>query len=147
MGVIGAHVGIESASDKVLCGMHKGYDKRTNRRALELLANNEQLLANYNDGRSRKTAGNILLWGGLGSMVGYLGRGFYLGVYEFSSPANILGLSAVLVAIPVKIGFSKKIKRAVSLVNEDFKKPTTGFNIESTSFVSNANGFGISITF
>ena len=27
------------------------------------------------------------------------------------------------------------------------KNPKTGFNIESTSFVSNSNGFGISITF
>jgi hypothetical protein len=32
----------------------------------ELLANNEQLLANYNAGRSKKTAGNILLWGDWG---------------------------------------------------------------------------------
>ena len=55
--------------------------------------------------------------------------------------------AVIIIAIPIKLGFSKKIKRAVSLVNEDFKKPTTGFNIESTSFVSNANGFGISITF
>jgi hypothetical protein len=58
-----------------------------------------------------------------------------------------VGAGMVIIAIPIKLGFSKKIKKAVSLINEDFKKPNTGFNIESTSFVSNANGFGISITF
>jgi radical SAM superfamily enzyme YgiQ (UPF0313 family) len=40
LGVIGVHVGIESASDQVLEGMHKGYSPSMNRKALELLAEN-----------------------------------------------------------------------------------------------------------
>ena len=58
-----------------------------------------------------------------------------------------VGGALVIIAIPIKIGFSKKIKKAVSLMNEDLKNPKTGFNIESTSFISNSNGVGISITF
>jgi hypothetical protein len=57
-----------------------------------------------------------------------------------------VGAGLILTAIPIKIGLSKKIKKAVLLMNEDLKTPKTSFNIESTSFISNSNGFGISIT-
>jgi len=65
----------------------------------------------------------------------------------YSNTLLFVSAGIILIAIPIKIGFSKKIKRAVLLMNEDLKTPKTSFNIESTSFVSNSNGIGISITF
>ena len=59
----------------------------------------------------------------------------------------LVTIFGILISIPIKGGFSKNIKNAVALINEDFKNPKTSFNIESTSFISNTNGLGISITF
>lgn len=49
-------------------------------------------------------------------------------------------------AIPIKIGFSKKIKKSIILMNEDAKNPKTTF-IESSEIIANSNGIGISIKF
>jgi hypothetical protein len=53
----------------------------------------------------------------------------------------------VIASIPIKIGYSKKIKTSVNMINEDLKNPQTGFNIESTYIISNSDGIGISVSF
>jgi hypothetical protein len=112
----------------------------------ELLVNNEQLLADYNAGRSKKTAGNILLWGGFGMVIGYLGRGFYFGDYEISSPANIIGIAAIVIAIPVKIGFSKKIENVVTEYNNQKATGNANFNKQKFDLITNSNGIGFRLT-
>ena len=132
-----------------------------------LFANNTEALKLYNAGKTKQTIGNILLWGGSATLigkfifnatqtknstqlVGYGAFGQPIVVNNSKTYSNTLlfvSAAVVIIAIPIKLGFSKKIKRAVSLANEDLKKPNTGFNIESTSFISNSNGYGISITF
>lgn len=117
-----------------------------------LFASNSDALNLYNAGKSKQTLGNILLYGGISAVVinhysiiqNTKNKG------DINSSRNIpyiIGGGLILIAIPIKIGFSKKIKKAVDLINEDLKNPKSGFNIESTNFISNTNGFGISITF
>jgi hypothetical protein len=132
-----------------------------------LFANTKEALTLYNSGRTKKTLGNILLYSGIttliikrisdankptisSTLVGYNYQGAPIYSFQFHDIDRTLyyiGGAMVIISIPIKLGFSKKIKKALSLINEDFKKPNTGLNIESTSFISNANGFGISITF
>jgi hypothetical protein len=90
----------------------------------ELLANNEKLLQEYNLGRSKKTVGNVLLIGGMGLLAGDLMLGLFspidandLDKKIYPSTLTYIGLTSVLVAIPVKIGFSKKIKNVVIQYN------------------------------
>ena len=52
----------------------------------------------------------------------------------------------LITAIPVKIGFSNKIRQAISLANQDLRNPKTSY-IESTDLVINSNGIGFQITF
>lgn len=118
-----------------------------------LIANNTEALHLYNSGKTKQTIGNILLYGGISTVtikhISMLSK--HYGSNGLTADTNnvmyFVGGAMIIIAIPIKLGFSKKIKRAVSLMNEDLKNPKTGFNIESTSFVSNSNGFGISITF
>lgn len=118
-----------------------------------LLVNNTKALHLYNLGKTKQTLGNILLYGGVSSVIvkhiSMINK--HSGTNSLNADTNnvmyFVGGAMVIIAIPIKLGFSKKIKQAISLINEDLKKPNTGLNIESTSFVSNANGFGISITF
>ncbi len=129
----------------------------------ELLKDNEKLLENYNLGRAKKTTGNILLIGGLGFLTADLikgvtasgisstpvGGGQYVIQNEknnYPSVLTYLGVAAVIIAIPVKIGFSKKIR---NVVNEYNNSNLTGYNnLENTKidFITNSNGIGLRLT-
>ena len=52
----------------------------------------------------------------------------------------------IILAIPIKIGFSNKIKQAVVLMNQDLKNPKTTL-IESSDIIVNSDGIGVSIKF
>ena len=117
-----------------------------------------EIMKLYNNGRNRKTVGNILFWSAIGT-----------GVIKFISDTNepitsdnrgnvyakqtsnvlyfVTG-SMVLIAIPIKIGFQKKIKKSILLMNEEIKsqKQDTGLNLE-TNIIANTNGVGLKITF
>jgi len=121
----------------------------------ELLKDNEKLLADYNAGRSKKTIGNVLLIGGLGLMaidvvVGANTDGNTTVTgnsiqteRNYPSALTFVGLAAVVVAIPVKIGFSKKIKNVVTEYNN---QNATGFNTPKLDFITNSNGIGLRFT-
>ncbi len=131
--------------------------KLTSTEVRDLFASNPAALKLYNSGMTKKTIGNGLLYGGIsGVIITHLIRVTdsntidQYGRLTNKSRSNAMyfvSAGAALIAIPIKIGFSRKIKRAVSIMNEDLRNPKTGFNIESTSFISNSNGVGFSITF
>ncbi|WP_396170473.1 hypothetical protein [Flavobacterium sp.] len=124
----------------------------------ELLKNNQKLLADYNAGRSKKTVGNVLLIGGLGLMAIDVvigantdGNTTVTGnsiqtERNYPSALTFVGLAALAVAIPVKIGFSKKIK---NVVNEYNYQSTLGYNALNNSkldLITNANGIGLRLS-
>jgi hypothetical protein len=127
-----------------------------------LMADHSRSLALYNAGRSKKTVGNILLWGGATVFATKLlvdlttdtnrtsttsGNGFVTGVQsERVSPAlYIVGGAMIVAAIPIKIGFSKKIDKAVDLYNKKITNKEVGLKIEEAYFLSNAYGLGVGL--
>lgn len=119
----------------------------------ELLANNEKLLADYNAGRSKKTAGNILLIGGLGLLATDLLVGVYtpvdindLNKKVYPSALTYIGVLAVVIAIPVKIGFSKKIRNVVSDYNNQKSVGFNQFQYQKMEFITNSKGLGLRLT-
>lgn len=129
----------------------------------ELLKDNEQLLTEYNDGRSKKTLGNILLIGGLGFLTADLVQGVTAsgisatpiggGQYALQDEKNnypslmtYIGIAAIIIAIPVKIGFSKKIKNVVTDYNNQNASAYTQFNEPSLDLITNSNGIGLRMT-
>ena len=125
----------------------------------ELLKDNEKLLADYNAGRTKKTFGNILLIGGLGFLTADLiqgatasgmtavpvGGGYYALQTEKTYPTALtyVGVIAVIVAIPVKIGFSKKIKNVVTEYNNLMVTGYNQFNKQKLDLITNSNGIGL----
>lgn len=126
----------------------------------ELLKDNQKLLADYNAGRSKKTVGNILLIGGFGFLTADLIQGLttdkttavpgnYYSIQGVQSENNypsaltFVGLAAIAVAIPVKIGFSKKIKNVVTEYNN---QSATGYNNTKLDLITNSNGIGLRFT-
>ncbi len=131
----------------------------------EKLENNPEILKLFNQGRTKKTVGNLLLWSGLISIIGnhyynstikinssidnsnpYNTKYNINSSSEYSNTMYFVGAGLVLTSIPIKIGFSKKIKKAVEMLNEENSKPKTT-SIESTSIIANENGVGVSIKF
>jgi hypothetical protein len=121
-------------------------------------SSNSEILKLYNNGRNRKTAGNLLLWGGIGTGIIKIlsdtnqnveqdNRG-YIKVKQTSNVLYFVTGSMVLIAIPIKIGFQKKIKKSIILMNDEMKlqKQNTGINFES-NIIANANGVGLKLTF
>lgn len=117
-----------------------------------IMASNPEALKLYNAGKAKQTWGNVLLYGGISTVVVN-----HISVAKSStSPGSVnagrnipyvVGAAMVLVALPIKIGFSKKIKKSINIMNDEIKNPSSGFNIETSSFIANANGIGVSITF
>ena len=109
-----------------------------------------EILSLYKAGRTKKTVGNILLYGGITTfIVKHLyrvenatpGR-------ESSNTMYFVSAGISLIAIPIKIGFQKKIKKSIILMNDEIKlqKQNTGINFES-NIIANANGVGLKLTF
>ena len=118
---------------------------------------NKNIMDYYNAGRSKKTFGNILLYGGLATVVTKFiidGTSDIVVVNpngsesfkNYSPLLHILGGAMVLASIPIKIGYSKKIKKAVDLMNDEIKNQKTSSALNSTITVS-SNQIGITINF
>ena len=128
----------------------------------ELLKDNQKLLADYNAGRTKKTFGNILLIGGLGLLTADLihgatasgmtavptGGGYYSLQTEKTYPTALtyVGVMAVIIAIPVKIGFSKKIKNVVTEYNNQMATGYNQLNKQKLDLITNSNGIGLRLT-
>lgn len=122
-------------------------------------ASNEAILKLYNQGRGRKTAGNLLLWTGITTVVGKFlyeanrpleytnpySYGAYSDVKYSKNTLFYVGGGLILVAIPIKIGFQKKIKQSINLMNTTTNK-TTSLQVE-TKIITNSNGVGLTFTF
>ncbi len=124
-----------------------------------LLASNEKLLSDYNIGRTKKTIGNILLISGpvlvVTGIFAYVISGFESGmngVYVDESDRLIpkiiafTGLAELLIAIPVKIGFSNKIKNVVTEYNNQSATGYKQFNEPRLDLITNSNGIGLRLT-
>ena len=118
----------------------------------ELLKDNQKLLNDYNIGRDKKTIGNILLIGGPLLIVTDLMLGLTTdsgsqngSQKTYPSVLTYIGFAAIVIAIPVKIGFSKKIKNVVSEFNS-LEKVGFAPNDNKLYLISNTNGIGLRMT-
>jgi hypothetical protein len=130
-------------------------------RVRDLLINDQKTLQIYNAGRDKKSVGNVFIYGGIATMIGKalvdyttsstrISSGNYYGSNviqeEMTATGYILGGVMILGGGIIKGGFSKKIKRVVTVMNQNPKNPQTTF-IESSSIMVNNDGVGISFTF
>jgi hypothetical protein len=99
-----------------------------------LLNNNSELLNEYNTGRTKKTVGNILIGAGIGFIIGDLASGATQDI-TYPTAFTFIGMAALAIAIPVKIGYSKKIKSAVEGYNKQGALQDSDFKIKSSSII------------
>ena len=121
-------------------------DKMSPTAVRALLSKNTDLLNLYNAGRTKKTVGNIFFYGGLGLIVTDLANGAFNDII-YPTALTYIGITCVVVSIPVKIGYSKKIKTVVNYYNKQVVFNDHNLKIESINLVTNTNGLGFQITF
>lgn len=117
-----------------------------------LLAYNHKLLEQYNAGRTKKTVGNVLIIGGIGMLATDVLVEMFSPVdfdedygvkKRYPSALTYIGAAAIVIAIPVKIGFSKKIKNVVAQHNTFME--ASGYQ-PKLDFITNTNGVGLRLT-
>ncbi|OXB22495.1 MULTISPECIES: hypothetical protein [Flavobacterium] len=125
------------------------------------LDTNAEALALYNAGRNKKTWGNVLFYGGSGLVVANLivgltqdnttvsyasnGYGPTVKSEPTSFTAAIIGGAMIIASIPIKMGYTRKIKSAIAKYNEGLVenyKPGT-----KTTLVASGNQIGVRIEF
>lgn len=62
------------------------------------------------------------------------------------SVTTYIGLASFVTAIPIKIGFSKKIKNVVSEYNNEATIGYKQFNEKKLDLITNSNGIGLRLT-
>ena len=127
------------------------YDANKNRLTPDsvraLLADNEELLYRYNQGRTKKTVGNVLMIGGLAFLTADMIIALKAAVV-YPGALTYIGAAAFVIAIPVKLGFSKRIKNVVDQYNNNNNNnnnKSVGF-INDIQVITNQNGIGMRVT-
>lgn len=116
-----------------------------------MLKIDKNLLGSYNSGRNKKTIGNILLIGGLGFMAADLLNGAMnttaTDTHPYPSALTFIGAAAIVASIPIKIGYSKKIKQTVDDVNKLHpNKKTAGISNGKLDFFCKGIQLGLRLT-
>lgn len=120
-------------------------NKWTIKEVEDILYTNPKALELYKEGREKKTWGNVFLYGGLGLTTASL---LYYSTQDVEAQPAIMVLGAVmvLVAIPVKIGHTKKVRKAIDIYNNSLDKTTTSIPMKVTVTASQ-NQFGFKYQF
>lgn len=119
----------------------------------EKFAVNVDVLKLYNAGRTKKTVGNILLFGGISTIIiKHISVGKKMApdsngnIGKADNIMYFVGAGMVVLAVPIKIGFEKKIKKSIVLMNENPPKDKVSY-IDSSTLFFNSNGVGICLRF
>ena len=108
----------------------------------QLLANYPEQLKEYSSGIKKRNTGNIFIYSGVGliftDLLVSLGKDL-----NFPSTLSAIGFGAIAVGVPIKIGYSKKIKNAIDGYNLNKK---TAYS-QKLELIGNNNGLGLKLTF
>jgi hypothetical protein len=108
-----------------------------------LLKDYPKIMNQYNDGRIKKTIGNVMFIGGIGMVTTDLIVGL-TSATKYPTKLTNIGVATTLISIPIKIGFLKKIRGAVSDYNT---ARYTGNITYKSEIMVNTNGVGFRINF
>ena len=120
--------------------------KLTNSQVKELLSDKPELLASYSAGQTKASVGGFLLGFGTGFVIADLATGLSQDKV-YPSALTFIGLASAAISIPVIIGHTKKINKAIDGYNEAITDKKVGFQVDKVNILSNANGLGMQISF
>ena len=120
--------------------------KLSNNEVKELLSSQPELLVSYNEGKAKAGIGGFLLGLGGGLVVADLLTGATQDKV-YPSGLTYVGLVSTVIAIPITIGHTKKIKKAIDGYNQSITSKNVAFSLEKITILSNKNGIGMQLSF
>lgn len=116
---------------------------------------NTAIMELYNSGKAKQTWGNVLLYGGVATLMikhytmiqNHPSQNGNVSQKSTNNIAYFVSFGMIAVAIPIKLGYPKKIKKAVELMNQEIQTQNSAFHIESLHLISNEKGIGIALNF
>ena len=122
----------------------------------DILYTNPKALELYKEGREKKTWGNVLIFGGLTAVATNVVINATTDnvKYEYGQikrseqtfvPA-IIGAAMIVVGIPVKIGHTKRVKKAIEMHNNGLNQTTAKVATQLT-FLASSNQVGFKLQF
>jgi hypothetical protein len=110
-----------------------------------IIGTSETILIQYEFARLKKTVGNIMFYGGLSMMTTDLLRALNSNVV-YPGSLTYIGAAVFVASIPIKLGYSSKIEKAISDFNNLNKVGENNIEIEKFEFITNQNGIGFRLT-
>ena len=104
------------------------------------------MLASYSSGQTKASVGGFLLGFGTGFVIVDLATGLSQDKV-YPSALTFIGLTSAAISIPVIIGHTKKINKAIDGYNDAISPNKVGFQIEKINILSNKNGIGMQLSF
>ena len=120
--------------------------KLSNTEVKKLLESQPDLLATYNQGKTKTTVGGLLLGVGIGLTASDLLTGLTKDI-KYPTALTYVGLAATLISIPILSGRSKKIESAIDGYNNSEASKKVGFSIDKMNIITNRNGIGMQLSF
>jgi hypothetical protein len=117
------------------------------RAARELFAANLETATLFKEAKTKEAVGGFLLGFGIGLTVGDLALGF--SGADYPGTLTYVGVSSLVISVPVLIGRKKRYLQAIKIYNEEHKSDKIG-TVTSTfelNMVSNRNGMGLQLKF
>jgi hypothetical protein len=112
--------------------------------AKNLIKNNPEAYKYFKAGKDKEAIGGLLLGGGIALTVADLLNAANSDI-DYPNGLTYVGIGAMAISIPVLIGRTKKVNKAVEIYNEGLKK--IGYNTTEYSIINNKNGIGLQIKF
>lgn len=108
--------------------------------------NEYEIVKNYQDARTQRTIGSVLIGGGLGFALGYTASAFFGDVYFQPAPV-IAGVVLAGVGLTFRLTSKKKLEDTVDKMNDHQRKLKYQSSIDSSQIIVNSNGIGLSVSF
>ena len=116
------------------------------RETKKLLESNYKALHRFKSGLSKESTGGFLIGFGGALIITDLVIGLVSDV-QYPRAATFIGVSSVLISIPILIGKNKKIKEGIAIYNSDLKNIGNTYSNLEVNFIGNIRGYGIQIQF
>lgn len=111
----------------------------------KILKANPEAYSAFKAGKTKESLGGLLLGLGGALVVGDLVKGLVSDV-QYPSGFTYVGVASIAASIPVLSGKNKKIREGIDLYNKGLQSSKDSTELE-LNIISNANGYGVQISF
>jgi hypothetical protein len=117
----------------------------SSREVKEKIASNPEALQLFKSGKSKASTGGLFVGLGVAFTVADLVKGL-VSDEKYPGAATYIGLSSLVISVPILIGKNKKMRQGIERYNSGLKNTGDNEDVEF-NIISNQNGYGVQFRF